>query len=74
MSDEAMHEHRFRLVAVRGTSEQWNCAIEGCDETRVDGPSAKCRRCGGYRTEPAPWWCGTREAHAAPAQPKGEPR
>jgi hypothetical protein len=61
MSDET-HRHLFKLVSVSGTSERWRCI--GCNEERIDGPQSKCPRCGGYRHEPRPWWCGNMTGHA----------
>lgn len=53
--------HLMRLEKSDGEREVWRCTR--CGFTRIETRRARCSRCGGFKHEFAPWWCGTKDQH-----------
>lgn len=55
--------HRMRLErSDGGDREVWKCVL--CGFIRIESLNQRCRSCGGFKHENAPWWCTRKEEHS----------
>lgn len=53
--------HTMRLEKSDGDREVWRCVT--CGLTRIESRRSRCRSCGGFVHENAPWWCTKKGDH-----------
>lgn len=54
-ADSLTRSHTMRFEKSDGKREVWRCVT--CGFSRIETWESRCPRCGGFKHEPAPWWC-----------------